>query len=647
MHGRAPAITWGVSRRTLYLLARGRHTWLADPLTVAALGTGWMLLGRWSIGYPWVQMPLDLAQIMLGTLAIAWFLDVRPRPGGVLLALCWVIGLQILRISRAEHSAVYEPLWWGLALLPLGLALWSRYTANPLEGLRKALQQLKTPWGAPLLSGSAGLGVLLLHAIHPMDTLPAHLARTGLLVVLLGGVAWSLALLFSHHTPTLQPWLASPARRLELLIYGWVGLFPWFVQHLYIPIVLPAAFWRSEQWSQLRFSLQGLYLFNYGLLVLLGLCLVGWQVSLTFRQETRKTLHALHKEATALAWLALLGWAALSAVWAQAWLSTLIMSAHLFGSLVVALLTAQAIRRGFWLWIISTWALAGGFQAVVSLAQVLHGGSLGLDWLHERAGLEATTRATGLMASSTILAGYLLLTTYPAMLLAGRRPWTGLILTGLILAGIFASGTRAVAVAVLVPLAITALLSGWRQVPRLSLARTAGLAVLGLVLTAIFSASVYPRLAFAWQQRHQLDDRLQVAFTETQVLVQDQALIGLGYSNLRYLLITHTERHVAASDQLPVFQYPHNTFFFLWAELGYIGLLFIALAMVGSWRYLHPGNPAETVLVASGPLALFLACLTDYYYWGSAQLQFLFISYWGLLWGSLLLQRAGAKTTPP
>lgn len=313
------------------------------------------------------------------------------------------------------------------------------------------------------------------------------------------------------------------------------------------------------------------------------------------------------------AWLGLLAWAALSALWAIFPLLSLYQTAHLALS-VLLLLTIAALQDNARQRLEMALVIAGGFYSLIAIAQVLHGERLGLDVLGEM--YIPMQRGAALSVNPNNLAGYLLLALVSSARLSGMQPqrawwWRGL--GALLLLGLLMTGSRAALLGLGAGLLLVALHRGSNRRGFWLLLAFVGLAI-GL------------RFAMDEKAASDLVQRLTYEFPRTLTAIQESPLVGHGMGNVLPAI------YEATGERLALLLPAHNSFVVVWAELGLPGTALYAAALLtalgAAWRRRH--DPRVRFLLA-GLLAVLVISMLDYYWWSDLRSRVLLMIMLGLL----------------
>lgn len=429
-----------------------------------------------------------------------------------------------------------------------------------------------------------------------------------------------------------------------------------FLALLAIPFITPHSY-RAVLWEQpvpaqeIYIEFRGIVLFlpHYAL----ALLVLATLLRLTLDGEFRGTLaHVIRTAALrygGVFWLALSGWMALSVFWAPSPLLVLYQVQHwllaLFMAVVLATLVWQSSQRERWL--LLGFGLAALLHALLALAQSIKGTAIGLTELGELVwpadnlfnfGAGQLFRAYALTVHPNNLAGYLMLALFALLMLVhhqqrkGHRIWWLLPPFMIVLAGLLSTISRTViAAAVLtLPLALLKLVN-LRRIPRqrsvvIGVLLLVGIA-LGLLAVTDIEAGVLARFQRLLSNPEGALDRVFFEFDDTTPIIQQTHPRGTGMGNL---MIAIGQRRAGADELLlPA----HNAYWIIWAELGVPGVTLYLLACISVVLRIRPANNAGLVIWGSAFLAVCLANLFDYYFWGDLRSHTMVFWLLGMWWG--------------
>lgn len=397
------------------------------------------------------------------------------------------------------------------------------------------------------------------------------------------------------------------------------------------------------------------YVFDPALALFLISSLLLLLFSPLSRRHLWETARNIGRHHGGLIWLALLIWSGISVLWAAHYELALYNSFHLGLGLFLALSLADYVRAGrgnIFLWALVLGALP---HSLLAIAQVLNGGSLGLEWLGEVPrdlnnpygfGYQEF-RGSALAGHPNNLAGFLMIALFASLLLIPSREqmknayqfiWP-LLAGGLVLLGLLASISRAVIVATIIILPIVIYFSPFMR----RVNRRGGLGVLGLVLLlglglvligGVVTDNLWDRLSVFLGGPDAFVDRLTYAFPDTTMVIRENLIVGVGAGNLM------TEVGYVRSGTRELLLPAHNVFWVIWAELGLVGLFLLVLTALYSLMRLHPRNHFGVFVWGSCLAAIYIVMLIDFYYWGDFRSRILYLWVIGFWWGYSLLKGA-------
>ena len=124
-----------------------------------------------------------------------------------------------------------------------------------------------------------------------------------------------------------------------------------------------------------------------------------------------------------------------------------------------------------------------------------------------------------------------------------------------------------------------------------------------------------------------VENRVTFGFSNSVPLIEENPVLGVGNG----ASVMAYGREWAGSKQLLL--PAHNTYVYIWSELGVIGVFLFITALLSLLRLLHPRN-GQPILI----LGLALGCTMivmgfDYYFWGEPRSQVLLFWLAGMMWG--------------
>lgn len=380
--------------------------------------------------------------------------------------------------------------------------------------------------------------------------------------------------------------------------------------------------WQADTLSPVLRELSSVVIFlaDFPLMALLVVSVVR----LLRDERFNHTIAIIMKRFGGAFWIGLIGWVMVGAVWAEE--TTLVQYTvfRLVLELNLALVTADLVRRGMGRSLALALLLGAGIQSCLAVAQVIHGGALGLGWLGELQADEiyntgSRLRGYGLTVNPNNLSGYLLIALFGwVWLLSLQERQAPLLLLGMLLfSGLLATGSST---AILSLLLVSGLLF-FRQRPHVLLVV---IAAGGLLWWRESSVPMRDRLFFAY------DDTLEV--------IQESPILGVGGDQL--MVEIARQRPFSEALLLPA----HNAFLMIWAELGLPGLILILLIfgqVMGTTLSTYTPNliakhrPDPIFIWGGCMLAIGLVMLFDFYFWGDFRLRILWLWVMGMWWGEI------------
>ena len=393
------------------------------------------------------------------------------------------------------------------------------------------------------------------------------------------------------------------------------------------------------------------------------LALVMGMLLFVFSANVRRSLldsaRRIGRDYGGVFWGVLGAWGLVTILWADIDRLALYQSLHLFGSLALAWLLADAIRRQGDSHLYLGLILAAVFYSILALAQVITGASLGLDWLGEiqRAadnpfgyGPEPF-RGYGLSFHPSNLAGFLALAIIAMLMLIRRRvvpvDWRIPLLIGLGVVGIglLATVSRAtlIAGAMISPLILLYAppvpLDGLFQ--RRVMGAGAVMLVTGLALIVLLGgdfATTLKNKAFELPEEA-VDRRLAFGYQDTLTTMEGEEILGLGFGNLM------TEQAERPNDRDGFLVPVHNAYVYIWSELGVMGLLLFALATLWVLASIPDLRGSPGFVWGIGLLGVNILMLVEFYWWGHPNLRMLYFWAIGVWWGLRLRADDASRQT--
>jgi hypothetical protein len=332
-------------------------------------------------------------------------------------------------------------------------------------------------------------------------------------------------------------------------------------------------------------------------------------------------------------WLALLGWIAISQLWAFNPLFSQAQLLHILACLCMAWVVMELVKSGTEAPLLMAFVASGIIQSLIALLQIINQSPLGLDMVGEvsRPWYEPTGfyRASGLAMHSNYLAGYLMIGLACALWLIWRYRtqkirWVWGMSSLIITIGLLCTLSRSGYVGTLI-LLLPLLVSWLIYLPikkRLIVITILGM---GAVLAGMFGFFVLLNGSVENVQTRFLSGR-QFYFDDSWLVITQHPITGVGAGNIMLGVaqnIINTDY-----DVLPV----HNVYLFIWAELGIIGMgLFIMACLIHLWDLRHAPSGIR-VLFGALWMGICVIMLFDNYFWGVQPFRVVFFLVIALGW---------------
>ncbi len=411
----------------------------------------------------------------------------------------------------------------------------------------------------------------------------------------------------------------------------------------YVFLYQPSYLWQDGTQTNVFPEFRGIVLFlaDYFVFSLVILSLVRVIFDKRFRKNLSTFIEELFTQYKIGGWLALALWVSVSGFW-----GAFPRLAHYSGFLIfldlgIAILIAYLASQDYLKWIALAFVLGCVGQSLIAIAQIINGGSLGLDWLGETnwhwspnltdpalASVHGL-RANGLAVNPNNLAGYLVVGLWAGRWLRAtlhhkllKAVLNGAL--GIIILGLLATVSRSAIVAwVMVSLVIYI----FRQqslptfkIPSLRTMLFISAIVLIFVLLGwsdiVGTRFSYTTLSNDLATRNFLED-------DTMQVLQEHWLLGVGANNvmLKIAYLNPLDEKLL----LPI----HNVYLLIWAEVGLIGLGLFIFAIGASLRQIKRD---ASIFWIGAVFSLLLIMLVDYYLWGDYPSRLMFFIVLGAFW---------------
>jgi O-antigen ligase len=296
----------------------------------------------------------------------------------------------------------------------------------------------------------------------------------------------------------------------------------------------------------------------------------------------------------------------------------------------MALFLADLVRGEWAQGALLACSVGAAVEGILAIAQSVHHGPIGLWWLGEISGYNSPGfyRAPGLTVNPNNLGGYLLIGLFACILLirtgsrAGQAMNIGLLCGLMIGGGLVATMSRSAMLA-----AIIALTPALGFAPRMHL-RTSpiiGAALLAIALVVAVWAGI---TVVSNGQTHLLSMDRQFFFPDTNLVIQQSPILGVGADNLMLAIIRNR------ADSNAILLPAHNVYLVIWAELGVIGLVLFLAACLSVLIRSRLRNGIGVFTWGCCFLALCIVMGFDYYFWGDYRSRVLMFWVLGMWWGA-------------
>lgn len=442
-----------------------------------------------------------------------------------------------------------------------------------------------------------------------------------------------------------------------LMVGQWLGIVGVLLliahrNRVYLWSVLPDYVWRDSFQTSVFIEFRGIVIFiaDYPLWILMGATLLRLAVDSFYRQQLARNAGFIWERYGGKWWLALAVWMGMGIFWAEIPELVRYSTLHLLLALAFALIIADWSTRYPARYLIIGLLLGALVQGGLAIAQAIHRGPVGLDWLGEgdywwysydlRENLPnerdvSTIRSTGLSVNPNNLAGYLMVAFFGIWWLVrqlhgkARLALLGAML--ITLSGLLTTVSRAAILG-------TAVAGGtvWLLLPKLWQGKTTRYTMLGTAL--LFLVGVYAMRGVLWSRFGSLVDGTSSGeflgrdflWEDTQPILQAHWLTGVGANNLPMNIAKN-------NPQKPFIALPvHNAYLQIVAELGIVGLSLVGLGIFMAVRHIRRNN---ALLWGGALLGIGVVSLFDYYFWGDYPSRLLLFGVLGFLWGELLAQQ--------
>jgi O-antigen ligase len=437
----------------------------------------------------------------------------------------------------------------------------------------------------------------------------------------------------------------SPQKRWQWLIGSAICLIPLLSPHQAVDLFWTASI-PPDTYILDRFRSVLLALIDIPLYANLIFLLLGIVFSAELRHDLGSALSSIIRFQGGIIWLAFLLWTGISIFWAKEPLLAGYTAFHLMAEMGLAVCMATLVQVGWGKNFLYAFTLAATFHAVIAIAQMVHGDSLGLAWLGEIQrnpdnpfgfGVQPF-RPSAFAFHPNHLAGFLVIGLFAGVFLMlsekGFRRWLTGCLTGLIALGLLGTASRTALVGVGAALLIASLFALY-ILPHYRFSKQklmwGGFGILIALILVIsvgtVSSTLRDRMSVFLEGPDTLGSRLTYAFPDTTAIIADHQFIGVGSGNL---MVAIGELRAGSPEYLlPA----HNVYWIVWAELGIVGLSLFVLNHVFIVMHLHPANPIEVIGWGLCWIATMAILIGDYYLWGDLSSRVLLFWVLGMWWG--------------
>jgi O-antigen ligase len=205
----------------------------------------------------------------------------------------------------------------------------------------------------------------------------------------------------------------------------------------------------------------------------------------------------------------------------------------------------------------------------------------------------------------------------------------GLLATGSRTMLLLTLATLALVLAVSLRVSLRGLLAQKLQVAGLMLVTLVGGLGVAMLAPQLFGDTLQ-RLEELTVNPPSLFNRFVFAFRDTVPILEAHPIIGVGNGTL--ILSIGRMWPESRVLLLPA----HNVYVFVWAELGVIGVFLLLMGLLGALTRLHRRNGLAVVVMSALLLAICVAMVFDFYFWGDVRSRALLFWVLGMGWGYAL-----------
>jgi len=341
-------------------------------------------------------------------------------------------------------------------------------------------------------------------------------------------------------------------------------------------------------------------------------------------------------------WVTFFLWASLNHLWARDPSFSRYHILHLMLSFFLVPIISVYVRLGYAKWLLGSLVWSGIFQSILAGLQLVSQQSLGLTFLGELQRNKENPfgygfqnfRGSGLEFHPNILAGFLLIAFFAAAILLVSGHWRRFAFVGgaVILLGIMATVSRTTLA--IVPLILLILwATNTEQLPHVdfNLKNVTLVSIVFIFIGILATQGIFNDLTNRTQiwieNPHLLADRLVFAADDSLQVIEEAPIHGVGMG----MLNTEIAYNHAGDNTLllPV----HNSFLYIWAELGLVGLGLFCMGLFSIlWRS-HPRHGVMVFIVGGAFSAVLLEMLFDFYFWGFFRYRLLVFCWLGISYG--------------
>ncbi len=375
---------------------------------------------------------------------------------------------------------------------------------------------------------------------------------------------------------------------------------------------------------------------DFVLLALLIFSLLRMGIDVNYAERLRQTIYRLFHKNQAWVWVLWVVWCGLGIIWAHQPIITAFNALQLALTLAMVFVLADLVQIEQTRSLLLVFALGAAVQGMVALLQTVHGGPIGLAPLGEIDGYWTVPggvyRGSGLTVNPNNLAGFLMIGIFVCIALVNfekgglRANWLPLALGTCVTAGLIASMSRAAILGVaigLIPLAVVTYkkTSSWLR-----------LKWVVIEAVVIVAALIVLAVLLGFQNRLNFFFDREFYFEQTNLVIARSPILGVGAGNLA--LEMYKDNPWATRYILVV----HNMYWMMWAEIGLPGAILCISGVLFILRGLWNLRNAWAYGWVCCFLAMSIAMLFDYYYWGDTRSRDLWFWVLGLYWAYNPLQ---------